>query len=203
VSPIRTLQSDSLPEGVEDFLAFGDPPVYVGFGSMSTADAGRLLDVALQSAAALNVRMIVPAAWATAANRSMPDSCLAIGRVSHGLLFPRLAAVVHHGGAGTTMAAVRAEVPQVVVPHAFDQFYWGNRVFEVGIGPKPPRHKRLSSRTLTSALREVLGSLSMAEKAQTLSHELDGRDGAIELARVLDNDPSVKGAGGGRLEDSV
>ena len=194
VSPIRQLETGSLPQSVEDFLAAGDPPAFFGFGSMSSSDAGRLLEIALQTAAALGVRMIVPAAWATAAARRVPQDCLAIDRVSHGLLFPHVAAVVHHGGAGTTTAAARAGVVQVVIPHAFDQFYWANRVFELGIGPKPLSYKRLSSRTLTSALSQALGSAAIAEGAETLARELDGRDGAVELATILHNRPSGAGA---------
>jgi vancomycin aglycone glucosyltransferase len=190
VSAIPSFQPDSLPQHVEDFLASGDPPVYVGFGSMRAKDAGRLLDVVVESAAALNVRAIVPEKWVEVAGRSTPDGCLAIGHVSFGRLFPRLAAVVHHGGAGTTTTAARAGVPQVVIPHVMDQYYWGRRVRELGIGPEPLSYKRLSPRTLTSALRETLGSSVMAEKARSLSSRLDGHDGAMELAGMLWDDLS-------------
>jgi vancomycin aglycone glucosyltransferase len=188
VSAMRAFQADSLPEDVEDFLASGDPPVYIGFGSMRATDAGRLLDVVFESGAAINVRTIVPEKWVEAASRSTPEGCLAVGHVPHSRLFPRLAAIVHHGGAGTTTAAARAGVPQVVIPHVMDQHYWAHRVWELGIGPEPPSYKRLSPRTLTSALRETLGSSAMAEKARSLSGKLDGRDGTVELARVLCDD---------------
>jgi vancomycin aglycone glucosyltransferase len=185
VSAMRAFQADSLPEDVEDFLAAGDPPVYVGFGSMRATDAGRLLDIVLESAAVLNVRTIVPQKWVQVAGRGTPEGCLAVGHVPHDRLFPRLAAIVHHGGAGTTTAAARAGVPQVVIPHVMDQHYWAHRVCDLGIGPRPPSCRRLSPRTLTLALREALGSSAMAEKARSLSGRFDGRDGAVELARVL------------------
>jgi UDP:flavonoid glycosyltransferase YjiC (YdhE family) len=92
VSAMRSFQPDSLPQHVQDFLASGDPPVFVGFGSMRAKDAGRLLDVVFESAAALNVRAIVPEKWVEAAGRSTPDGCLAVGHISFGRLFPRLAA---------------------------------------------------------------------------------------------------------------
>lgn len=185
VRAMESFQPDSLPEDLEDFLASGDPPVYVGFGSMHAADAGRLLDVVFESAAALNVRTIVPAGWVAAAGRSVPDGCLAVGRISHRRLFPRLTAVVHHGGAGTTAAAARAGVPQLVVPHVMDQFYWGSRVRDLGIGPEPLSRRRLSQRTFAPALGKMLNSSSMAEEARSLSAQLDGRDGATELAGIL------------------
>jgi UDP:flavonoid glycosyltransferase YjiC (YdhE family) len=190
VSAMRSFQPDSLPQHVQDFLASGDPPVFVGFGSMRAKDAGRLLDVVFESAAALSVRAIVPEKWVEVAGRSTPDGCLAVGHISFGRLFPRLAAVVHHGGAGTTTTAARAGVPQVVIPHVMDQYYWGRRVRELGIGPEPLSYKRLSPRTLTSALRETLGSSAMAEKVRSLSGQLEGRDGAMELAGMLCDDLS-------------
>ena len=190
VSAMPSFQPDSLPQHVQDFLASGDPPVYVGFGSMHPKDASRLLDVVFESAAAINARMVVPEKWMEAAGRSTPDGCLAVGHVSFDRLFPRLAAVVHHGGAGTTTTAARAGVPQVVIPHVMDQHYWGRRVRDLGIGPEPLSYKRLSPRTLTSALRETLGSSAMAEKARSLSGQLEGRDGAMELAGMLCDDLS-------------
>lgn len=188
VSAMQAFQADSLPERVEEFLASGDPPVYVGFGSMRATDAGRLLEIVFESAAALGVRTIVPEKWVQSAGRSTPEGCLAVGQVPHRRLFPRLAAIVHHGGAGTTTAAARAGVPQVVIPHVMDQHYWAHRVHALGIGPEPPSYRRLSPRTLTAALRKTLGPSAMAEKARSLSGRLDGRDGAVELARILCDD---------------
>ncbi len=188
VSAMASFQPDSLPRHVEDFLASGDPPVYVGFGSMSPKNAGQLLDVVLESASALSVRIIIPQKWVQAADRSTPDGCLTVGHVSFGQLFPRLAAVVHHGGAGTTATAARSGVPQLVIPHVMDQHYWGHRVHELGIGPEPLRYARLCARTLASALRETLGSAAMAERARSLAVQLAASDGATELAGMLGDD---------------
>ena len=188
VSAMQAFQEDSLPRDVEDFLASGDPPVYVGFGSMHATDAGRLLDVVLESAVTVKVRTVVPRKWVQATGRCMPDGCLEVGQVAHRLLFPRLAAVVHHGGAGTTTSAARAGVPQVVVPHVMDQHYWGYRVHTLGIGPASLEYKRLSPRTLTAALRQSIGPSVTAEKARAFARHLEGRDGAAELARLLCDD---------------
>ena len=203
LSAIQAFQADSLPENVEDFLASGDRPVYIGFGSMGATDAGRLLDVVLESAATLGVRTIVPRKWVRATGRHMPDGCLAVDHVAHSRLFPRLAAVVHHGGAGTTTTAARAGVPQVVVPHVMDQHYWGYRVHELGIGAAPLDYKRLSPRTLTAALRDSIDPSVTAEKARALARHLEGRDGAGELAGLLCDDLTLARQGDVLSEERV
>ena len=190
VSAMPSFQPDSLPRQVEDFLASGEPPVYIGFGSMQPKDAGRLLDLVLESASALNVRTIIPQIWVQAASRSTPGACLAVGHVAFSQLFPRLAAVVHHGGAGTTTTAARSGVPQLVIPHVMDQYYWGHRVHELGIGPRPLASNRLSARRLSAKLRETLDSTVIAEKARSVAGQLAGRDGATELAKALCRDLS-------------
>lgn len=188
VSAIQAFQENFLPKNVEDFLASGDRPIYVGFGSMCVKDASRLLDVVIKSAAALNIRIIIPNKWLEIDGRSLPNNFLAVGHISFRQLFPHLSAVVHHGGAGTTTIAARSGVPQVVVPHVMDQHYWGRRVYELGIGPKPLSYKQLSDRTLTSALRETLGSSVMTKNAHSLAGKMEGRDGAAELAKILCDD---------------
>ncbi len=185
VSAIQAFQENFLPKNVEDFLASGDRPIYVGFGSMCVKDANRILDVVIKSAAALNIRTIIPNKWLEADGMSLPNNFLAVGHISFRLLFPHLSAVVNHGGAGTTSIAARAGVPQIVVPHVMDQHYWGRRVYELGIGPKPLSYKQLSDRTLTIALRETLGSSIMMKNAQSLAGKMEGRNGAAELAKVL------------------
>ncbi|MFN8486222.1 MAG: glycosyltransferase [Caldilineaceae bacterium] len=139
----------------------------------------------MESAAALHVRTIVPQKWVQATGRRIPSGCLTVGHVAHSRLFPRLAVVVHHGGAGTTTTAARAGIPQVVVPHVMDQHYWAYRVHELGIGPAPLDYKRLCPQTLTEALRKSIDSSVMAEKARVLACQLNGRDGAEELADLL------------------
>jgi vancomycin aglycone glucosyltransferase len=191
VSAIPAFQEDALPDDLEHFLASGDRPVYAGFGSMHAVDADRLLDVILKSAEGLNIRTIVPRKWVRATGRRLPEGCFAVGQVAHNRLFPRLAAVVHHGGAGTTTAAARAGVPQVVVPHVMDQHYWAHRVHELGLGPPALSHARLSTRTLTNALRSVLIPSVAAECARSLARQLNGRDGAAQLAELLIEDSNV------------
>jgi vancomycin aglycone glucosyltransferase len=188
VNAIQAFQENSLPKNVEDFLTSGDRPIFVGFGSMCATAADRLLDLVVKSASELHCRIIVPNTWLETRGGSLPKDFLAVGHIAHCRLFPHLAAIVHHGGAGTTTAAARAGLPQVVIPHVMDQHYWGRRVYELGIGPEPLRYRQLSDRSLTSALREILGSPAMTKKAHSLSRRLEGRDGAAELAGILCDD---------------
>src|SRR6185295_11413638 len=141
-----------LPADLETFLGSGEPPIFGGFGSMPAAgDATRRL---IGAARAVGRRIIVSKGWADLGLVDDAPDCIAVGDVSHDLLFPRVAAIVHHGGAGTTAAAARAGVPQVITPMFNDQFYWAKRVVDLRLGSTIP-HAALSDESLASALREV------------------------------------------------
>ena len=110
-----------LPDELEKFLASGEPPIYLGFGSMRAADqTGHVLIEATRS---LGLRSILSQGWAGLTPNEAGDDVLSLPDVNHGALFPRVAAIVHHGGAGTIHAAARAGTPQVTIPHNYDQFY--------------------------------------------------------------------------------
>ncbi|WP_433375109.1 glycosyltransferase [Streptosporangium sp. CA-115845] len=144
-----------LPAALVTFLDAGTPPVYVGFGSMpmrASKDAAR---VAIEAIRAQGRRVVVSHGWADLALIDDRDDCFVVGEVNQQALFGRVAAVVHHGGAGTTTTATRAGAPQVVVPQATDQPYWATRVAGLGIGvahdgPAP------TVESLSAALRTVL-----------------------------------------------
>jgi vancomycin aglycone glucosyltransferase len=144
-----------LPCQLEKFLDTGDPPVYVGLGSMAMRTSPNLGRVAVEAARANGRRLLLGRGWADLALTDDLDDCLVVGDVSHQMLFPRVAAVVHHGGAGTTTAAALAGAPQVIVPQIVDQPHWARRVAELGIGvahdgPVP------TSESLASALGTAL-----------------------------------------------
>jgi vancomycin aglycone glucosyltransferase len=141
-----------LPAPLEAFLAEGPPPVYLGFGSVKDADPAGTTRLLLEAVAAAGVRAVVSRGGAGLGEGPLPEGVLSVGPVSHGALLPRVAAVVHHGGAGTTHAALRAGVPQVVVPHLFDQFDFARRVHALGVGPAPLPRPQLTAERLTDAL---------------------------------------------------
>jgi vancomycin aglycone glucosyltransferase len=169
-----------LPPDLEAFLESGEPPIFVGFGSMpASADAASRLIAAVRVAGR---RIIVSKGWADLELiDDMPD-CIAVGDLSHDVLFPRVAAVIHHGGAGTTAAVARAGVPQVITPMFSDQFYWGRRIATLGVGITTP-YATMTDESLTGALGEVLDH-TMAIRARTLANEVRW-DGAEIAARRL------------------
>jgi vancomycin aglycone glucosyltransferase len=174
---------DSTPSAheIEDFFARGEPPIYLGFGSMPAPEG--VSHTLLSAARAAGRRAIVSRGWAELDVIDDAPDCIAVGDVSHQALFPRVAAVVHHGGAGTTASAARAGVPQVVVPMFGDQFYWASRVRTLGIGSSVVG--TLTTESLTTALREAIES-AVADRSRRFATQLRA-DGAMVAARRLVN----------------
>ena len=123
-----------LPPGLEDFLQAGAPPVYVGFGSMALAGSTDAAAVAIEAVRAHGRRVVLAQGWAGLAPVDDASDCFAVSDVNQQALFPRVAAVIHHGGAGSTTAAARAGTPQVIIPQIADQPYFAGRVAALGIG---------------------------------------------------------------------
>ncbi|MFG2985909.1 glycosyltransferase [Streptomyces sp. NPDC048258] len=123
-----------LPAELVTFLDAGAPPVYVGFGSTPVSAPKDVARVAIEAIRAQGHRAVVGRGWADLGLIDGGDDCLVVGEVNHQALFRRVAAVVHHGSAGTTATATRAGAPQVVVPQGADQPYWAGRVAGLGIG---------------------------------------------------------------------
>jgi vancomycin aglycone glucosyltransferase len=174
----------ALPDDLENFLASGAPPIYLGFGSMRASEqTGRVL---IEAARAVGFRSILSQGWANLTPSDTGNDCLSIGDVNHEKLFPRVAAIVHHGGAGTTTAAVRAGRAQVIIPHNYDQFYWAHRVHQLGVGVSGPTRDDLTVDALVHALRE-----SLRPEVTTRALALAGRielQGALVAAERLTNE---------------
>lgn len=162
---------------LEAFLDAGDPPIYFGFGSTRVPEG--LSRGMIQSARALGRRIILLRGWADLALIDHAPDSIAIGEVNQQALFKRVAAVVHHGGAGTTHAAARAGVPQVVIPQHYDQFYWAGRVRQLGIGIAQPSAGAPSRDALAAALES-----EVADHARSMAAAVRG-DGALVAARRL------------------
>jgi vancomycin aglycone glucosyltransferase len=170
-----------LPADLEAFMESGEPPIFAGFGSMPAAgDATRVL---IGAARAVGRRIIVSRGWADLDLIDDAPDCIAVGDVSYDVLFAQVAAVVHHGGAGTTAAAARAGVPQVITPMFGDQFYWASRIVDLGVGATTP-HTTMTEESLTGALREVFDS-AVVVRARSLARQV-GWEGAQIAARRLE-----------------
>jgi vancomycin aglycone glucosyltransferase len=163
---------------LEAFLDAGEPPVYFGFGSIRAApDLSRTM---IESARALGRRAIVSRGWGELSTIDDGRDTLAIGEVNQQALFPRVAAVVHHGGAGTTTVATRAGAPQVVVPQMYDQFYWARRVRELGIGVEG----EANGSSLGDALSRAL-STDIAERTRDVATRVRDDGAAIAARRLI------------------
>ncbi|MDT3398656.1 glycosyltransferase [Streptomyces sp. B1866] len=171
-----------LPAELAAFLDAGEPPVYVGFGSMPMHDATDAARVAVGAVRAQGRRLVIGRGWADLTLIDGQDDCIAVREANHQALFGRVAAVVHHGGAGTTTTAARAGAPQVVVPQVADQPYWSGRVAGLGIGaahdgPVP------TTESLSAALTTALAPETRA-RARAVADTIR-TDGATVAAKLL------------------
>lgn len=169
---LHPFEEGPLPDKLEDFLAAGPAPVYLGFGSMTDPNPQRSTRLVLEAVARAGVRAVLSRGWAGLGDGALPPDVHVVGSVSHAALFRRVAAVVHHGGAGTTTTAARAGAPQILVPHVLDQFHWARRVHERGIGPPALARRRLTAEGLAETIRATLDNELLAENAARLGEEL-------------------------------
>lgn len=171
------------PSLVSDFLAAGPPPVFVGFGSMMPEDPDRLGDLTARALRRAGLRGVVQAGWAGLSVTG--DDVITVGALPHGWLLPRTAAVVHHAGAGTTAAGLRAGVPAVPVPLLTDQPWWAARLVRLGVSPGVLPHASLTAERLAAALLRATGERRFAERAAEVAGRLAREDGAGAVARAV------------------
>jgi sterol 3beta-glucosyltransferase len=173
------------PPELEIFLNAGPAPVFVGFGSMAPADADRVAGVAAAAARQAGVRLVLQAGRAGLAQPGPAAGSIVIGDVPHDWLFPQMAAVVHHAGAGTTAAGLRAGVPTVGVPMIGDQPFWAARVAALRAGPAPIRFRQLSVPVLAEAIREAVTRPAYRVRAQHLATQLAREDAAAPVIAAV------------------
>lgn len=170
------------PAELDAFLSAGDAPVYVGFGSMAGRRPRQLAGLVVEALQQANQRGIIAAGGGGITTGRLPGTILKIEDAPHDWLFPRAAAVVHHGGAGTTAAGLRAGRPTVVCPFIADQPFWGRRIHELGLGPEPIPQRKLTTGKLKRALRVVTRSETIKENAATFGRRIRKEDG---IARAM------------------
>jgi sterol 3beta-glucosyltransferase len=191
------------PADLAQFLAAGKPPIYVGFGSIKDkATFQQTLATVVQAVERLGSgdtengggesgkggskeRAVIGLGWSSVEGEIvLPDNIKLIGSVPHTWLFPRMKAVVHHGGAGTTAAGLIAGKPTLIIPHTGDQPAWGRRVWELGVGARPIPKKRLSVDALEAGLRAVLQPATQ-EKATQIGHLLSQENGVASAVEAI------------------
>jgi len=182
---VRPVREWDAPQSLQDFLAAGDAPIYVGFGSMVGFDLRALLDVVV--AAVEGQRALFYPGWSGADSLNLPSNFCVIGDTPHDWLFPRTSIVIHHGGSGTTHSAARAGVPSVVLPFVADQFFWAERLRGLGIAPATASVGRLTPAGLSRAIAAA-GAPEMRERASTVGARIRTEDGlrmAVEKVHAL------------------
>jgi UDP:flavonoid glycosyltransferase YjiC (YdhE family) len=171
------------PPDLLRFLDAGSPPVFLGFGSMPVRNPQQTTQLLLDAVQQSGRRAILHAGWAGIGAQDLPDTVFPIEYAPYDWLFPRLAAIVHHGGSGTTGAALRAGKPSILVPFLFDQFFWGEHVARLGVGPAPLPFKELSAERLAGAIHQAVTDREMQYRAAALSEQIraeEGIDRAVE-----------------------
>lgn len=191
-------------EGLAQFLANGPRPVCIGFGSMVEHDQEQVTRIVVRALRATDGRAILLDGWSQLGSGDLPDTIYSTQEVPHDWLFPRLAVAVHHDGAGTTAAALRAGIPSVVVPMFGDQFFWARRVEELGAGPAPLPRRRLTAESLAWAVGRALSDREMEERAGQLGGRIlqeDGVGAAVRLIETYAREGHFQSSGGKSRSD--
>jgi sterol 3beta-glucosyltransferase len=173
------------PSDLENFLQAGSPPVYIGFGSMGNRNPEETADLVLQALGKTGQRAILSAGWSGMRTEKLPDNAFLVNSVPHAWLFPRVAAVVHHGGAGTTAAGLRAGVPTVIIPFFGDQGFWGQRVADLGVGTAPIPRKQLTVERLAQAIQTAVSDRTMRQRAADLGTKIQTEDGIVNAVKII------------------
>jgi UDP:flavonoid glycosyltransferase YjiC (YdhE family) len=178
------------PDELLAFLEAGEPPVAVSLGAMSLGDGGTsetasLFMDAIQEA---GVRAIIQGWDSALQHLTLAPTIHVAGSMPHSWLLPRCAALVHHGGFGTTSAGLRAGIPALVIPHIADQFFWAQRVHELGAGPQPIRRPKLNTGTLAASLHELVNSHDLRTAASSLGDQIRCETGVGNAVRQIEKE---------------
>ncbi len=174
------------PVELADFIVNGDPPMCISFGSMVNRKAAKVGRLVLDSLQKLGRRGIVLTGWGGWKPDQIPANVLYLDSAPHAWLFPRCRLVVHHGGAGTTAAGLRAGVPSVIIPFAADQPFWAKRVAALGVGPEPLPLQKLTSTAFTAALEEALHDGPIRQRAAEIGAQVRSEDGVGAAVRIIE-----------------
>jgi sterol 3beta-glucosyltransferase len=173
------------PSKLKAFLDAGDPPVYIGFGSMAGRNPEQLARIISEALANSGQRGLLLTGWGGLHAELMPDNVFMVDSAPHSWLFPRMAAVVHHGGAGTTAEGLRAGVPTVVVPFIFDQTFWGARIKALSLGPDPIPLKKLTTDRLAKAINIAVTDSDIRQRAISCGEAIRAEDGTSNAMRII------------------
>jgi sterol 3beta-glucosyltransferase len=174
------------PVALMEFLQAGPPPVAISLGSGRAEAAERATTLGIEALSVANQRGVVLTGWRKAGTLREVSHCLVTDSIPFDWLFPRVAAAVHHGGAGTTAAAIRAGIPSVVVPFGLDQSFWGRQVQKLGVGLGPFDQKLLTAKSLAAVIRQVVEDSQFRSSAAILGEKVCREDGVGNAASIVE-----------------
>jgi sterol 3beta-glucosyltransferase len=164
------------------FLEDGIPPLYIGFGSMPEDNPQELRGIILEYLRRTGQRAVVQGKWP---GGDLPDSVYPVGWVSHPWVFSRCRAAIHHGGSGTIARSLKAGIPGIVIPYAWDQFFWGERAYRLGVAPKPIRRTKLSVGNLVRAIEQAVGDDGLKKRAAEFGLRLSEERGTETAVAII------------------
>lgn len=173
------------PNELKDFIEAGTPPVCVSFGSMVNKNAEQVDEIVREALKRTNNRGIILSGWGSVKRKSTYD-LLYLESVSHDWLLPKCKMVIHHGGAGTTSAGLRAGIPTIVIPFTADQPFWGKRIHAIGVGPTPIPVSQLSVEGMVNAIAEA-ESKAVLERAQAMGQMIRDEDGVGHAVALIES----------------
>ena len=181
----------NMPDGLRRFMSEGPPPVYMTFGSMASIerDPGRITEAArllVDAARVAGCRAIIQADWEKVSGIPEDPAVHRIAAAPHTQIFPACAAVVHHGGSGTTQTAMLCGRPSVVVAHILDQYFWANELKRLGVGVGPLDRRTVTPEKLGREIRRVLNNPSMADRAKSLGGKISAEDGVAAAVKIIE-----------------
>ena len=176
------------PQDLVDFMAAGDKPIYIGFGSMVSGNMNKTFTTVLRAIRASGVRAVIGMGWGGNVHAHSNSRVYISEYIPHDWLFPRVSAVVHHGGAGTTAAGLRNGLPTLVVPFGGDQPFWGNRVHALGCGPKPIHRDSMTVQRLAKGLVDLTSHAGYRSAAEELAVKLRSEGGVSHAADIVEQE---------------
>ncbi len=175
----------SNPE-LDSFLEKDSPPIYAGFGSMPPKDQAKHIPLLIHAARQLNKRIIISKFWKGNIDIEPSKDIFFIKNYPHEYLFPKMAAIIHHGGAGTTATAALSGKPQVIVPHILDQYYHGHKVFKSGFGAAPIMRSKLTLKRMVDALSFCFSNPDIQQKAKQIAQSIHPENSLLNAISTIE-----------------
>ena len=175
-----------VPPALQEFLDQGSPPIIITFGSVAGSRNVETTNILVEAVQRTGQRAIIQTGWGKLGIGNPPENICFVGYVPHNFLFRQGCCVIHHGGAGATIAACRAGVPSIIIPHWGDQPYWGRTLRKIGVAPKPVHRQDMTPKRLAKRINQVISSRSMAEKARALMEEIKMEDGLTTAVMLIE-----------------